>query len=195
MDELIVNLDTISLETFLGALLVFLLTMIIKFPIKKYTSKFDENKRKAINTVIVAIPLVVSAIVCVVYWGAIKSNWDFSLITTNCISIYLLSLTIYAIFSRILVVIKAAISGKDMSSNEIKQEVNEIKSNISEIVDKVDFNSTSLDEIIKKINELKSLRNSMTIDSNGLSLVSFDDIDNEIARLETMESYLEQNNL
>lgn len=194
MNDFIVNLNTISLEVFVGALIVFLLTMLVKLPIKKATAKFDENKRKAINTVIVFIPLILSVVLCVGYYLVLGKKLNFESIITNGLSVYVLSLSIYAIFARLWVIIKSVISGKkSINSTEIKAEIDEVKNSVTNLSSKFDFNLTSLDEIVKKIDILKNLKKSMTVDENGLSLVTFEDIDSEIEYLEAEKAKFEQN--
>lgn len=194
MNDFIVNLNTISLEVFVGALIVFLLTMLVKLPIKKTTAKFDENKRKAINTVIVFIPLILSVVLCVGYYLVLGKKLYFESIITNGLSVYVLSLSIYAIFARLWVIIKSVISGKkSFNSTEIKAEIDEVKNSITNLSSKFDFNLTGLDEIVKKIDILKNLKKSMTVDENGLSLVTFEDIDSEIEYLEAEKAKFEQN--
>lgn len=69
MDEYFLYLiDNFSLEIFLMSLAVFALTMLIKIPIKKATSNLEEVKRQGINSLIIFIPLVLSFIVCLVYF-------------------------------------------------------------------------------------------------------------------------------
>ena len=194
MNDFIVNLNTISLEVFVGALIVFLLTMLVKLPIKKATAKFDENKRKAINTVIVFIPLMLSVVLCVGYYLVLGKKLYFESIITNGLSVYVLSLSIYAIFARLWVIIKSVISGKkSINSTEIKAEIDEVKNSVTNLSSKFDFNLTGLDEIVKKIDILKNLKKSMTVDENGLSLVTFEDIDSEIEYLEAEKAKFEQN--
>lgn len=194
MNDFIVNLNTISLEVFVGALIVFLLTMLVKLPIKKATAKFDENKRKAINTVIVFIPLILSVVLCVGYYLVLGKKLYFESIITNGLSVYVLSLSIYAIFARLWVIIKSVISGKkSINSTEIKAEIDEVKNSVTNLSSKFDFNLTGIDEIVKKIDILKNLKKSMTVDENGLSLVTFEDIDSEIEYLEAEKAKFEQN--
>ena len=194
MNDFIVNLNTISLEVFVGALIVFLLTMLVKLPIKKATAKFDENKRKAINTVIVFIPLILSVVLCVGYYLVLGKKLYFESIITNGLSVYVLSLSIYAIFARLWVIIKSIISGKkSINSTEIKAEIDEVKNSVTNLSSKFDFNLTGIDEIVKKIDILKNLKKSMTVDENGLSLVTFEDIDSEIEYLEAEKAKFKQN--
>ncbi len=73
-NEFLFALKDISLEAIIISILVFGLTMLIKWPIKKYTAKFEENKRKSINTVIIFIPLILAYILSALYFGISKNN-------------------------------------------------------------------------------------------------------------------------
>lgn len=53
-------IDNFSLTVFLMSLGVFILTSLIKIPVKRATSAFNEAKRQGINTLIMLIPLVLS---------------------------------------------------------------------------------------------------------------------------------------
>lgn len=48
--EILLRLKDISIEAVIISIIVFGLTMLIKWPIKKSTSKLEENRRKAVNT-------------------------------------------------------------------------------------------------------------------------------------------------
>lgn len=182
LDELLINLDKISFEVLIEAVLVFALTMLIKLPIKKRTAKFEENKRKALNTFIIFIPMFLSVLLSTLYSGYFFKIWSSLKIYQNAISVYILSVTIYAIFSRIMVIVKSANSSKN--ETEAEKAFKEIKAAAEVVVNKLDFNNNNVSVIEQKINQLKQLKNTMSVDENGLSLITYDDIDKEIASLE-----------
>ena len=97
--ELFLNLCNLSWEVALIAFIVFGLTMLIKWPIKKATSKLEENKRKAVNTVIVFIPMILSILLNGLYYGIFKHEWFDGIVFESAGSIYILALAIYAIYS------------------------------------------------------------------------------------------------
>ena len=74
-NEFIFNLKNISIETIVISIIVFGLTMLIKWPIKKLTQKLEENKRKAVNTVIVFTPMILCFILNILYYGIFKNQW------------------------------------------------------------------------------------------------------------------------
>jgi len=96
----------------LWAIIVFVLTLMLKLPIKKTTIKFEETKRKAVNTTIILIPVVLSALICSVSSGLYFGEWFSEKVIQNAVSVYLLSFAIYSIFSRIKIVIVGIKSGK-----------------------------------------------------------------------------------
>ena len=52
-NEILFNLQNITLEIAVMSFVVFALTMVIKIPIKRGTSKLEEAKRKSYNTLII----------------------------------------------------------------------------------------------------------------------------------------------
>ena len=125
-NEFVLNLKEISLEIVVIALLVFALTMLIKWPIKKFTAKFDENKRKAINTVIVFIPMLLSALFNALYFGFYKSQWFSTQAIDSMISSYVLAVSIYAVYTRIGILIKGA-KGESTDQTLSKEAISYVK--------------------------------------------------------------------
>ena len=62
MEELLVILKDLDLKVLAMGGIVFLLTLFLKMPIKRATGKLQEDKRKAINSVIILIPIILSII-------------------------------------------------------------------------------------------------------------------------------------
>lgn len=87
------------------AVLVWLLTYLIKRPIKKATTLVkDEKKRKLYNKWILLIPFLLAVIVYYVYYGLTTKTWikvDYELILSSAFSIAVLSITIYNVFEGI----------------------------------------------------------------------------------------------
>lgn len=91
---------------FIGlAVLVWLLTYLVKRPIKKATALVkSEEKRKLYNKWILLIPFVLAVIVYYVYYGLTTKIWikvDYALILSSGFSIAVLSITIYNVFEGI----------------------------------------------------------------------------------------------
>ncbi len=191
LDEMLLNLDQISIEILLKAIIVFVLTLMLKLPIKKTTIKFEETKRKAVNTTIILIPVVLSALICSVSSGLYFGEWFSEKVIQNAVSVYLLSFAIYSIFSRIKIVIVGIKSGKIKAGDkQIKKEIYGIKKDVSNIVGKVE--GVDISEIDKKIEQLKFLRNSISVDA--LSLITYEDIDTELTKLESEKQNLTNKN-
>ena len=73
--EILLRLKDISIEAVIISIIVFGLTMLIKWPIKKSTSKLEENRRKAVNTIIVFIPMILSFLISCLYFGLFSNQW------------------------------------------------------------------------------------------------------------------------
>ena len=87
------------------AILVWLLTYLVKRPIKKITTLAkSEEKRKLYNKWILLIPFVLAVIVYYVYFGLTTKTWvkvNYELILSSAFSIAVLSITIYNVFEGI----------------------------------------------------------------------------------------------
>ena len=110
--EFLLNLKEISIQVIVISILVFALTMLIKWPIKKATAKLSENKRKAVNTVIVFIPMLLSFVLTFLYYGLFEKIWFDTVIYDTMVSSYLIAVAIYAIYTRIVILIKGMKNSK-----------------------------------------------------------------------------------
>ena len=165
MEETIYNLlQNISLEALYISLIVFLLTLILKYPIKKLTSKLVENKRKAVNTIIIFIPLLLSILLTYIYLLItlqIDNKQNFVIIS---ITSFLYSLSIYAVYQRLIILIKG-IKNNDIDTTKIIEELS--------LTSKELFSKLKLDE-----NKLSQITNSLTllINSNNKNNLSLNQI-------------------
>lgn len=192
-NDILLALKNISIETLVVAFIVFSLTMLLKWPIKKFTSNFNENKRKAINTIIVFIPALLSILLSILYHGLIKKSWLCLSTFETSLSSYLLSLSIYAIFSRLVILIKGIASGKiKVDSKEAAQRITEVKEEISSLSNVLNSNNNKVKEIMKKIQELNDLKKSIEISNTTNSLIPINDINEEITKLEKYKLELEK---
>ena len=188
--EIILALRSVSIEALVIAGMVFALTMLIKWPIKRFTSKFDDNRRRAINTIIILIPAVLSFALAVLYLGIFKKNWLGDNTVELGLSVYFLSLTIYAIFSRIVVIVKGLKNGKSVQSSDIKENISAIKQDISQIEDSSE-RGDMVNKILSKIQELTTLKSSIEESGTSNSLVSMEEIDRKILELEEEKRLIE----
>ncbi len=93
-------LQNVTFEMFFLAVIVVCLTTFIKIPIKNKTHTLNEDKRKAINSVIVLIPIVLSFVLSILYCGIFENVW----FTLGCfkfaINVWALSFILYSFGER-----------------------------------------------------------------------------------------------
>ena len=173
-----------TLEALLIGFGAFLLTYLIKLPIKKKTSTLEENKRKMVNIVIMFIPLVLSFIASVVYYGITERQWISLLVLDSTISSWLISLSLYAIVSRIWLVIKGIKSGKlQINSDLTKKTISYIKETIKTLNKENKTAEKSLEAITEKLTSLTQLRDLFCQDSSEIL-----ELNNEISSLKETEN-------
>ena len=187
--EFLLNLKEISIESIIIAGIVFALTMLIKWPIKKATSKLQENKRKAVNTVIVFIPIVLSFALSVLYYGIFLKQWFSTEMLDTMTSSYFLALLVYAIFSRIVVLIKG-VGGKTADENFSKETISYIKQNIKTISKTLKTDETKLAKIVSQIENLVSIRNEICNNSLIQDIAGTEKLDNDLHCLSAQQTQL-----
>lgn len=181
-----------TLEVILIGLGAFLLTYLIKWPIKKATEKLEENKRKAVNIVIIFIPLLLSIIASILYYGFAKDEWATVMVFDSAFSSWIISLSLYAIVSRIWLVIKGISSGKIEVNSELTDEaIKYIKENIKSNSKQLKVDEKSLTNIVSKIEELAKLRDLLTSDTINPDMEKIADVNSQITNLETEQQKLE----
>ncbi len=187
--EFITNLKQTSLETILIAILVFSLTMLIKWPIKKFTAKFDDNKRKAINTVIVFIPMILSLIFNGLYFGIFKSVWFDTIVFDSMTTSYLLAVSVYAVFTRIVILVKGGIT---INNNDelSKETIKYIKSNITILSKALKLDEKNLTNVVSEIENLLEIRNSIIFNTSFQDLPTTEKLNNELNELEQKKEML-----
>lgn len=169
-NEILFNIQNITLEIVLMSLIVFGLTMLIKIPIKRATSKLEETKRKSYNTLIILIPIVLSILACFIYYGIDgKSNWT-DLALRNSMTVYIFATFIYAVYQRIVIVIRGMKTKDTKTNSTLPQDVVKyLKQNIKLI------NHTIKDEekgLLNLSKQLKYLQDAKTKVENNLALQS-----------------------
>lgn len=162
-------IKNISLESLCIACCVFLLTMLIKWPIKKFTSKLTEDKRKAVNTIILVIPIIISFLISILYCGISKSIWFNLDVLEISISSWVVSLTIYAIYERIVILIKGIRTDKLSYNSEItKDTLAFLKKNIKSLISKIKIDKKQFDKIKNQMKSLLEIKSIIESDiSNG----------------------------
>lgn len=190
--EFLLNLKEISVEVIVIAFIVFGLTMLIKWPIKKFTSKLDENKRKAVNTVIVFIPMLLSILFNGLYYGIFKDVWFSEIVFESAGSIYISSVAIYAVYSRIIILIKGTKSANENNDNFSKETIAFIKKNIKVISKTLKTDESNLKEIVSKIENLLNIRKEITNNVEYQDIATIENIDNQVNNLKVQKSNLDK---
>ncbi len=189
--EFILNLKEISVQAIVIAVLVFALTMLIKWPIKKATAKFDESKRKAVNTVIVFIPMFLSLVFSSLYLGIFKKEWFkisvLDLLTTS----YVLALTIYAFYSRVVILIKGSKSSSKNKEDDLSKEtIKYIKGNIKTISKTLKLDEEKLGTILADIEKLLIVRDEVQGNLLFQDISQAEKIEKQLNALETEKQEL-----
>ena len=179
LENIISVISEFSYESLIIAFLVFILTMIIKYPIKKATNKMNETKRKAINSIFILIPLIMSFLISILYYRFIQSIWISITNIKVVFSSWLLSLSIYNIYERIKLIIINIFNGKEdldyieKNNNEIKNLLNKLhkdQQKLNQIDIQTIFNSNI--EIANLTNEKKQLKNEINNIKNEIETKS-----------------------
>ncbi len=182
-----------SLEAILIASGSFLLTYLIKIPIKKKTAQLEENKRKMVNVVILFIPLCLSFVFSVLYYGITKNQWVSLLVLDSTLSSWLISLSMYAIVSRIWLVIKGIKSGNLQINPELtKQTISYIKDTLQNLNSENKNETKKLQDIVKELSTQTELRNEIANDTVQINLDKLAEINANLSNLETQKKNAEQ---
>ncbi len=190
--EFLLNFKEISLQVVIISLIVFGLTMLIKWPIKKATAKLDENKRKAVNTIIVFIPIALSFILNILYFGFIQNNWFGTQVFETAGSSYLLAIAIYAVFAKIVIVFKG-VKGKSGANDDMsKQTISFIKNNIKSISHTLKMDESKLNQVVSKIEKLLSIKDELNKNVLLQDISAVEKLDDELKQLRLEESNLKQ---
>lgn len=168
METILLNLvEYFSLETLIIAICVFILTMLIKWPIKKITNKYNEDKRKALNTIIIFIPMILSIIGVITYLKLFKNVWYSSSIYKLSFSSWVISLTVYALFDRVYIIIKGIKSGKiKVDSKEVKETYKTIKNTIKELSSKIKADEKQMNKLKADISALLEIKKILESEDN-----------------------------
>lgn len=191
--EILDFLSNFSWEVLVVSVIIFVLTMFIKWPIKTATSKLEENKRKAINSVIIAIPVILSFVITPTFFGIVKDEWFSITIIENAITSCFLSISIFILYQRILIVIKGFISGKKSLNNDtIYETITTIKNDIKSLNLVLKTDENKLKEISKKILCLLNIKKEFEKSNECIDLVKLSETNIQIQSLTNEETQLEE---
>lgn len=190
--EFLLNLKEISIQVIVISILVFALTMLIKWPIKKATANLEENKRKAVNTVIVFIPMLLCFVFSMLYYGLFENKWFDIVMYDTTASSYVLAVAIYAIYSRVVILIKGTKSSQSsLQEAELsKKTISYIKQNIKTISSSLKIDQSNLEKTIIEIEKLLSIRNEIKNNSLFQDIAQAEKIETQLNELETKKQSL-----
>ena len=155
------------------------------------TAKFDESKRKAVNTVIVFIPMFLSLVFSSLYLGIFKKEWFkisvLDLLTTS----YVLALTIYAFYSRVVILIKGSKSSSKKKQDDLSKEtIKYIKGNIKTISKTLKLDEEKLGTILADIEKLLIVRDEVQGNLLFQDISQAEKIEKQLNALETEKQEL-----
>lgn len=176
-------------EVLIVAFGAFILTYLVKKPIKKATKNLNENVRELFNVVIMFVPLILSLLATIFYSGVTSNEWVSLKIIDDAITSWLLSLTLYAVVSKVLILLVGIKTGT-IDSKKSKKILEDITETVK-IVDKISNKDDSeLKDIENKIKTLISSRDLLLKDSDNLDLSKISMLNQEIKELEDKEKEL-----
>ena len=189
--EFLLNLTNISIQVIIISIMIFALTMLIKWPIKKATSNLEENKRKAVNTIIVFIPIVLSFILSVLYFGLFENKWFENIVFDTMGSSYVLAVAFYAIYSRTIVLIKGCKNdNKKLGADLSKETIAYVKQNVKALMKALKVDKSKLETIVTEIEKLLSIRKQLQNNLFVQDISQVEKIDNQLKELESQKSEL-----
>lgn len=191
-NEILEFIKYLSIKSLCIGIIAFFLTMLIKWPLKKLTAKLSEEKRKAVNIAILIIPVSISLILSMLYYGIFKSNWLTISIVDTGISSWFISLSIYAIYERILMIIKAIKSGKIKIDNQLtKETINFLKSSLKDLNTIIKEKEKNLKDISEKIKSLDQIKNMLESAGFNKDIAKLSETNIEIQALQNEKKFLQ----
>lgn len=178
--DLINSITNITWESVVLSLIIFVLTMLVKKPIKVITSKLLEDKRKAINTIILLIPLYMSFILSLVGYLLFENLWQTTTILETTITSWILSLTIYGTVERTLIVVKGIKSNNlEFVLIESKELADDVKVIVKKLQSSLKVQNKELEKTSKQKASLKKTKEILetTVENLDLAKLSKTNID------------------
>ncbi len=194
MEEYFIYLiNNFSLEIFLMSLAIFIVTMLIKIPIKRATSKLEESKRQSLNSLIIFIPLALAFIACAIYFLIVKRQ-ILSLDYLSCaLSTCIISITIYHTYARIKIIIKGIFSGRTViKAEDIKESILSLTQVVedSQKTENQTSKEEKLNDIKDKINTLISFKEKLESQGGVENITALNETNNEIKLLQNEQEKL-----
>ena len=182
-NEILFNIQNITLEIALMSLIVFGLTMLIKIPIKRATSKLEERKRKSYNTLIILIPIVLSILACFIYYGIERdANWV-NLALKNSMTVYIFATFIYAVYQRIVIVIRGMKSKDTKINSTLPQDVVKyLKQNIKLINHTIKDEEKGLLNLSKQLKYLQDAKTKVENNPTLQSITPLNELDESVVK-------------
>lgn len=191
MDEtLFLYLKDFSIEVIVISLLIFGLTMLIKWPIKKATDKLSDDKRKAVNTAIIIIPMALSLLLNILYYGIFKHIWVKAVVFESVATCYLAATVIYAVYARLIIVFKGLKSPTAQAIIEEQQATTEAINLVTSISESETANIQKLNDVVNQINTLLAAKNQIVSNIALKGVANLDEIDDKLQALDKQKQTL-----
>lgn len=187
-NEILFNAQSITLEIAIMSLVVFALTMVVKIPIKRVTSRLEEAKRKSYNTIIILIPIFLSLLACLVYYGVVFKADCFEVVLKNFITVYIFATFIYAVYQRVVIVLKGMRTNLKIDPALAKDVVKYLKSSIREINHMLKDEQKDLSRISKRLNELYKIRATVETNISLQEITPLGELDTKIADMRSQQN-------
>lgn len=170
-NEILTILNVISYQSLIIGITVCILTMLIKFPIKKATSKLEESKRKLINSLIIIIPITLSFAISLIYCGIVDNEW----LSFNCLELFssscAISFVAYAFYERLKIVFKGLKSSPQIQ--ETQESIKFLKNTIQALSEKLNIDKDKLKDLQERISSLFELKQKIELENNDSNLNAY----------------------
>ena len=162
-----------------------------KWPIQCATKKLTEAKRKAINTIIVVIPMMLSLLLNVLYYGIVKHIWLQPIVLQSVATCYLAATVIYAVWARLIIVFKGF--KKDSATDLIAEQTaaSQVKNVVAGATQNNKVRLEALKDVGSQINKLIEARNQIVNNIALKDVANLDQIDNKLQKLNQQKQQLE----
>lgn len=149
------TIKKLPIELIVIAFLCFVITFILKIPIKKSTFNLPENKRKFINSFIILIPFAFSYGFNTVYYLCFLKQFLWLDILKSSLTACILSISFYAIWNRIKIIINGLKSGNITMENIMDStEFTELQSLQKNLTNQLQNNKNELISLSATLNNL-----------------------------------------